>query len=60
MQFRTLLFSALFFSGIASVQPQVNLSLQGIVQKSTGVYAAGERNFSAANLNGAELHEAIN
>jgi len=55
MQIRTILFSALFFSGIASVLPQVNLSLQGIVQKSTGVYAAGERNFSEA-----ELHEAIN
>ena len=60
MQIRTLLFSVLFFSGIASVQAQVNLSLQGIVQKSTGVYAAGERNFSEANLSGAELHEAIN
>ena len=53
MQIRTLLFSALFFSGIASVRAQVNLSLQGTVQKSTGVYAAGERNFSGANLSGA-------
>jgi len=39
MQIRTLLFSALFFFGIASVsvQAQANLSLQGTVQKSTGV-----------------------
>ena len=58
MQIRTLLFSALFFSGIASVQAQVNLSLQGTVQKSTGVYAAGKRIFDGVNLSGANLRGA--
>jgi hypothetical protein len=37
MQIRTLLFSLLLFFGIASVQAQSNLSIQGTLQKSTGV-----------------------
>jgi hypothetical protein len=36
MQIRTLLFSALFFFGLASVQAQANLSVQGTIQESTG------------------------
>lgn len=37
MQIRTLLLSALLFLGITAVQAQANLSVQGTVQKSTGV-----------------------
>jgi hypothetical protein len=37
MQIRTLLFSLLLFFGIASVQAQSSLSIQGTLQKSTGV-----------------------
>jgi hypothetical protein len=37
MQTRTLLFSALLFFGLASVQAQSSLSIQGTLQKSTGV-----------------------
>jgi hypothetical protein len=36
MQIRTLLFLALFFFGITSVQAQANLSVQGTIQESTG------------------------
>jgi hypothetical protein len=35
MQIRTLLFSALFFFGLASVQAQAYISVQGTIQKST-------------------------
>ncbi len=37
MQTRTLLFSALLFFGLASVQAQSSLTIQGTLQKSTGV-----------------------